>query len=129
MDVADRFGCTPLYYAALANRIHNVTVRSTCMVCSTDGRITVCAYQRFHDHLTQQALMELFEKSKEQRANPLLPTRDGDSPWLVAGQWSHLRDAMGRDQRAFFEAMQKRVVRIVSYRIVACRVMCSAINP
>lgn len=27
VDVADRFGCTPLYYAALANRVENATVR------------------------------------------------------------------------------------------------------
>ena len=68
----------------------------------------------------QQVLLELYGKKKEQRANPLLRTRDGDSPWLVAGQWSHLRDAMGRDQRALFEAMQKRVVRIVAWRVVSC---------
>lgn len=28
VDVTDRFGCTALYYAALTNRVHNVTVRS-----------------------------------------------------------------------------------------------------
>ena len=29
VDVADRFGCTPLYYAALAYRVQNVAVRKT----------------------------------------------------------------------------------------------------
>lgn len=65
--------------------------------------------------------MELLEKNKEQRANPLLRTRDGDSPWLVAGQWSHLRDETGNDQRALFEAMKKRVVRVgVELCVVWC---------
>lgn len=111
VDVADRFGCTPLYYAALAYRVQNVAVRLT----SHD-------HQRLHDRpltnphansLQPQVLMELFSNSKEQRANPLLRTRDADSPWLVAGQWSHLRDEWGRDQRALFELMQKRVVRVL----------------
>lgn len=50
---------------------------------------------------------------EKHRAYPLLRTRDGDSAWLVAGQWAHLDKEGGqqRDNRAVFYAMEPRVVR------------------
>lgn len=57
------------------------------------------------NHLMLQVLVE-------KGANPLLPTRDEDTAWAVAGEWAHLDDEGTGEFRAVFFAMEPRVVRM-----------------